>query len=90
MTMTARERMHESYCSELGSHCLGLGAEPSEKCQKFDELLREVEAEAVSTSAQKVLDQTMDTMLVHGPQVMQGMVLAYKIQLPDMPKEEPT
>lgn len=53
MSMTARLRMHESYCSELGSRCIGVGSEQSARCKQFDDLLREVEAEAVAAARQK-------------------------------------
>lgn len=71
----ARDRVHVKYCPDLALCDIDGG---SEKCKNLDYLLDQVENDRVHAEVHRILEISMETMLIHGSQVTQGLGLAIK------------
>lgn len=71
---SARDRIHIKYCNDGGCE-LGAG---DDLCKNLDYLLDAAEDDRVHAEVHRILDISMDTTLMHGSQVTQGLGLAIK------------
>lgn len=76
---TAHDHMHMSYCPDLGA-CVGIGGNGERAaCRNFEAKLRQAEDDRAHEEAQRLLSMHMETLLVHGAQVAQGLALAITV-----------
>jgi hypothetical protein len=74
--ITPRDRVHIKVCRD--TRCITETATPGDQCQNLDFLLDQAENARLQALYKRLCDMHMDTLLLHGSQVAQGLALAIK------------